>query len=59
MGSSAKGGNRSLRVGDLGVAWLHSFEFRKGDFADDVTVWARGNTRGNLCVFIIIFEKIE
>ena len=52
VGISAKGGNRSLRVGDLGVAWLQLFEFGKGDFA--YTVWGRGNMRGNLCIFIII-----
>ena len=33
VGISAMGGSRSLRVGDLGVAWLQSLEFRKGDFA--------------------------
>ena len=32
VGISAKGGNRSLRVGGLGVAWLQLFEFEKGDF---------------------------
>ena len=52
VGISAKGGVRSLRVGDLGVAWLQLFEFRKGDFA--YKVWGRGNMRGNLCAFIIV-----
>ena len=33
VGISAMGGSRSLRVGDLGVAWLQYFAFKKGDFA--------------------------
>ena len=33
VGISAMGGDRSLRVGDLGVAWLQYFALKKGDFA--------------------------
>ena len=55
VGIFRKGGNRSLRVGDLGVAWLQLFEYKKGDFA--YTVWGRGNMRGNLCAFYLTNES--
>ena len=50
VGISAMGGDRSLRVGDLGVAWMQYFAFKRV-ISHKTTLWfgAGGNMCGNVC----------